>query len=101
VSASLIFGTSIVVRPLVGPPCSSISFYKAPFIYIDRVSRACAVAGPMTVLQKYPSLFLRSIDALLSRSMSRPCRSEKRLLRNSPIMSSTLVAFDSMPPERG
>jgi hypothetical protein len=101
VSASLIFGTSIVVRPLVGPPCSSISFYKAPFIYIDRVSRACAVAGPMTVLQKYPSFFLRSIDAALSLSMSRPCRSEKRLPRNSSMMRWTVAASDSIPPERG
>jgi len=103
----LIFGTSTALRQQVGPPRSYISFYKAPFTYTYRGSRTvprCAgdlIPPGRSMPQKYPSFFLRSIEALLSRSMSRPCRSEKRLLRNSQIMSSTLIAFDSIPPERG
>ena len=51
--------------------------------------------------QKYPSRFFFSIEPASSLSMRRPCRSEVVDLRISAMMSSRLVASDSIAPLSG
>jgi hypothetical protein len=51
--------------------------------------------------QKYPSCFLRSIDADWSWSITRPWRSDVRVLSISAMIDSTDVASDSIAPLSG
>src|SRR5262249_1194159 len=66
---------------------------------IARVARARDLDPPRPahpLHQKYPPRFLRSIDAGVSISISRPARSDQRLLRNSAITASSVAASDSI-----
>src|SRR5699024_1523058 len=51
--------------------------------------------------QKYPSCFFFSMDALESRSMTRPWRSEVVVSNISEMMSVRLAALDSTAPVSG
>ena len=51
--------------------------------------------------QKYPSRFFFSIDASLSRSISRPCRSDVELASISSMISATVPARLGTAPDSG
>ena len=61
------------------------------------VGRRCERVGH----QKYPSLFLRSMEACSAPSTRRPWRSDERASSSSAITPSTSVAADAMAPVSG